>query len=212
MSTRKAFIPSRPQSACFTDAEVLPARGGPASDSGLQHAASMTFGRPRSSVDGNVFRFGENRGATSVARTQAPSGGGKPLSLTGLLGKRTQINTHTSTQSETDATLHAKKPRRSFDGILRPEIIPMSIIPYPHGTASNSGLNGDATPRKQPATFSFPLSASRTVGTDRIENEHPQGGLDSIGEQGGHEESNGNLSIHQVALPNFSSLIGFLCM
>ena len=195
MSARKAFVPSRPQSACFTDAEVTSARAGATSDSDLPHAASMTFGRPRSSVDNRGFGFGNRRGTAGGASTPAPNGGGKPLSLSGLLKKRTQIqhpNVHTSTQSDTDAAPHAKKPRRSFEGILRPEMTPISIVPYPAGVAPMDGLDDDATPRKQ---LSFSRSMSRTLagGMDRDEDKSPQGELDGVGEQRGNEESNGNL-------------------
>jgi len=201
MSARKAFVPSRPQSACFTDeAEATSARAGATPDPDLPHAASMTFGRPRSSVTSSGF--GDSHGTASGASTPAPSSGGKPLSLSGLLRKRAQLpNAHTSTHSDVDAAPQVKKPRRSFDGILRPAMTPMSIIPYPAGVAPMDGLDGNATPRRQ---LSFSRSTSRTLTgeTDRNEDNSPQGELDGVGEQRGSEESDGNLSHWSAALDN----------
>ncbi|KAL4074922.1 hypothetical protein V8B97DRAFT_1948394 [Scleroderma yunnanense] len=157
----------------------------------------MTFGRPRSSVDSGGFKFGNGRGGADAASTPAPNGGGKALSLAGLLGKRGQIhpiNAHTSSQFETDVTLHANKPRRSFDGILRPEMTPISIIPYP---ASDVPMDGLAAPRKQPsAGLSFSRSTSRMAGGMNGSGDgHPRREPENVREQ---HDNNNDLSTDDI--------------
>lgn len=167
MSARQAFVPQRPQSSAPYVGEAAPDEGR-GRGSALSHSTGMTnLARPSSSVGSGAPESERGREANpedAVAVSTCAVGGKKARSLAGLLGKRApkpSSNTHIPIHSEPRATPQMRQPRRSFDGIRRPEMTPLSLVPYPTDAAPASGLEGGSVPRNLP--FAGFVSARGTV-------------------------------------------------
>ncbi|KAG8212822.1 hypothetical protein J3R82DRAFT_11116 [Butyriboletus roseoflavus] len=113
-------------------------------------------------------------------RDMLANGNGKARSITAFLGQKRGTGTDTAlqgtgpTQGPGLGRANTRTNRRSFEGIRRPEMIPMSIIPYPATTeqldAGGKQPGVGQTPRKTvgPGAFDFPrpmtpLSAPRGI-------------------------------------------------
>lgn len=164
MSARQAFVPQRPQSSAPYVGKAAPDEGR-GRGSALSHSTGMTnLAHPCSSVGSGAPESERGREANpedTAAVSTCAVGGMKARSLAGLLGKRPSSNTHIPIHSEPRATSQMRQPRRSFDGIRRPEMTPLSLVPYPSDVAPNSGLEGGSVPRNLP--FAGFASARGTV-------------------------------------------------
>ncbi|KAG6332566.1 hypothetical protein ID866_6525 [Astraeus odoratus] len=168
----------------------------------LSHA---TFMHPhpsgRASVDNGTPRFDRGAGGADVTGTVIPVvAGNNPRSLVGLLGKRTQKppqDAHTLSHSEQVTTSRLQTPRRNFDGIRRPELTPLSIIPHPADSTATTG--GFATSKKpHAASFTFSGHAPHTVAgavRGKSETANTNGEIEQIQEKLGGENSNGDLNV-----------------
>ncbi|KAF8553996.1 hypothetical protein OG21DRAFT_1485005 [Imleria badia] len=93
-------------------------------------------------------------------------GNGKARSVAAFFGQKRGTGTDTASQGTGPqgpglGRANASTNRRSFEGILRPEMVPMSIIPYPATTQLGAGMKqpgAGQTPRKTtgPGAFEFP--------------------------------------------------------
>lgn len=176
MSARQTFVPQRPQSSVsFMDKSTPDECRG--RDSALSRSTGMAnLVRPHSSVGGGVPESGLGHGASpgSAAGTSTSTGSGvKARSLVGLLGKRTpksSPNPHIPIHSEREATSHMQKPRRSFEGIRRPEMAPISLVPYPADAAPTNDFVGGSVPRN------LPFASATGTATGQIEEDSTKEG------------------------------------
>ncbi|KAI6099781.1 hypothetical protein F5141DRAFT_1143530 [Pisolithus sp. B1] len=135
MSARQAFVPQRPQSSVPFTGKSVP-DDGRVRGSALSHSTGMTnLARQNSSVEsaGDAATVSTSAGGGMKARSPRPS-----------------PNTHIPVHSEEEATSRMRQPRRSFDGIRRPEMTPLSLVPYPADAAPTGGLEGSSVPRNLP--------------------------------------------------------------
>ncbi|KIK94226.1 hypothetical protein PAXRUDRAFT_828183 [Paxillus rubicundulus Ve08.2h10] len=151
MSTRQAFIPQRPQSVVNTTAssEPHPSPGinalNPLNTS-ASTGPSKNFDRPRTSLDADP-------------RDSLRNAGGKARSLAAFLGRnKGTLSPVAQVDGLGPAEGQMQLHRRSFDGIRKPIMAPLSIIPYPTPQPNAIGQGTYAFPR--PST---PLSASAVL-------------------------------------------------
>ncbi|KAI6165813.1 hypothetical protein EDD17DRAFT_1553402 [Pisolithus thermaeus] len=206
MSARQAFVPQRPQSSVPFTGKSVPDEGR-VRGSALPHSTGMTnLARQNSSVESGPTESGRGREANAgdAAAVSTSSGGGtKARSLVGLLGKRVPRpppNTHIPVHSEEEATSRMRQPRRSFDGIRRPEMTPLSLVPYPADVAPTGGVEGSSVPRNLP--FVGFASARGTVAGQIEENSSKEDGV----RERRDNENNGNFT-GEVA-PEYMRLSG----
>lgn len=156
MSARQAFVPQRPQSSAPHVGKSAPDEGR-GRGSALPQSTGMTnLAHPNSSVGSGALESERGREANpedAAAVSNCAVGGVKARSLAGLLGKRApkpSPTTHIPTHTEPGATSQMRRPRRSFDGIRRPEMTPLSLVPYPTDAAPTNGLESGSVPRNLP--------------------------------------------------------------
>ncbi|KAH7884897.1 hypothetical protein F5I97DRAFT_1515129 [Phlebopus sp. FC_14] len=166
MSARQAFIP-RSQSRENTD---------------TLHNGQTT------NLPGDIFTMKVN-GPQASLDTDKPTetesnGDGKVRSLAGLMGKKKAANPAAARGSRPgQGQGQMQTPRRSFEGIHRPEMTPISIIPYPtpHPDTFTGQYMQPSRKAMAPDSFSFPTSTplpgSRGMknGLDVHDNEREEG-------------------------------------
>lgn len=153
----------------------------------------VNLARPHSSVGSGVPESGRGHGASPENATST-GGGVKSRSLVGLLGKRPpklSPNTHIPIHPEREATSQMQKPRRSFDGIRRPEMTPLSLVPYPTSAAPTNGSEDGSVPKNLPFA-----SARGTVTGQTEENSSKEG---RARERHDNEENNSSFTSGRVA-------------
>ncbi|KAF9220713.1 hypothetical protein BS17DRAFT_787034 [Gyrodon lividus] len=141
MSARHAFIPQRPQSCVNATQSPEPHLNITApiplgTSAGI--GPGRNFDHPRASLDADP-------------RDTPRNGGGKPRSLAALLGrKKGTMSPVAQPGGPGQAGGQGQSHKRSFNTIRRPDMTPLSIIPYPvpQPNAHTSGNQQVQTPRK----------------------------------------------------------------